>query len=229
MKIYSGVFIAAALLTGCAQNPLAKSDADNKAASAQAASANPAPQGQAAVAPATVSAPGLPPCVDAPPPKAAASNRKPAPKGKQVAASRETVAAAPCARPAPTPAPVAAAPAAPAQAAAPTASSSAKREVKGINDWSGYIQGAPAPNSKFSSLQIGMGQKEAIDIAGIPTDQGAHITGKAFIPFYMGSGAVESWLYYKGVGRLLFASNNRFSSSTGLIGIEHDAGERGYR
>ncbi|SMP44213.1 hypothetical protein [Noviherbaspirillum suwonense] len=152
MKTQSGLFIAALLLAGCAQNPLAKNGA-----------ANTQPATSAQAQPATA------------------------------------------------------------------ASSAGKREVKGINDWSGYIQGTPAANSRFSSLKIGMGQKEAMDIAGQPTDQGSHITGKAFIPFYMGSGSVETWLHYKGVGRLLFASNGGFSTSTGLIGIEHDASERGYR
>ena len=228
MKIYSGIFIATALLAGCAQNPLARNDADSKAAGPQAASASSAPQMQSAAPEVQAPAPSLPPCVESPPAKATANNRKPGAKGKPAAAPRETAAAAPCARPAPAPVVTAAAPAAPSQTAAPAASS-AKREVKGINDWSGYIQGTPAPNSKFANLKIGMGQKEAMDIAGPPTDQGAHVTGKAFIPFYMGSGAVETWLHYKGVGRLLFASNGGFSTSTGLIGIEHDANERGYR
>lgn len=229
MKIYAGALIAAAVLAGCAQNPLAKfGNAESKTAAAEPASATPpqpaAPQVQA-------STPALPPCVDTPPPKAAANDRKSRAKGKQASAPKEPVSAAPCARPSATPAPVAAATApaaAPVPAAAP-ANSAAKREVKGINDWTGYIQGTPAPNSKFANLKIGMGQKEAMDIAGQPTDQGAHVTGKAFIPFYMGSGSVETWLHYKGVGRLLFASNGGFSTSTGLIGIEHDANERGYR
>jgi len=230
MKINAGVFIAAVVLTGCAQNPLAKNDADSRAASAQAASTSPTLQAQSATSQAQASAPVLPPCVDAAPSRAAVANSKKSNvKGKQAAVPKEPVAATPCARPGTTPAPVAAAvvPAAPTQAA--SATSAAKREVKGMNDWTGYIQGTPAPNSRFSNLKIGMGQKEAMDIAGPPTDQGAHITGKAFIPFYMGSGSVETWLHYKGIGRLLFASNGGFSSSTGLIGIEHDANERGYR
>jgi hypothetical protein len=230
MKIYAGALIAAAVLAGCAQNPLAKlGGSDTRTSATEPAQAVPAPQPQAAAPQAQVSAPALPPCVDTPEPKAASNDRKSKAKGKQAKAVKEP-AAAPCAKPAPTPAPVATAvaPAAPTQATVP-ATSAGKQEVKGINDWTGYIQGTPAPNSKFANLKIGMGQKEAMDIAGTPTDQGAHVTGKAFIPFYMGSGAVETWLHYKGVGRLLFASNGGFSTSTGLIGIEHDANERGYR
>lgn len=228
MKLNPCVLIAAVLLSGCAQNPLAKGDADTSVAGTQPASSASVPQAQAPAPQA--SAPSLPPCVDAPPPKAAANDKKSKAKGKQANAPRESAYAAPCARPSTTPAPVvvAPAPAAPAQTAAP-AGSSAKREVKGINDWTGYVQGTPASNSKFANLKIGMGQREAMDIAGPPTDTGSHVTGKAFIPFYMGSGSVETWLHYKGVGRLLFASNGGFSSTTGLIGIEHDASERGYK
>lgn len=89
--------------------------------------------------------------------------------------------------------------------------------------------GKPVANSKFNKLKIGMGQKEVTDIAGAPTDQSMHVTGKAWIPFYVGSGKQEVWLYYKGVGRLVFADNAGYTTDTGLIGIEHDAGERGYK
>ena len=56
--------------------------------------------------------------------------------------------------------------------------------VKGINDWEGEIVGRPTPGSKFSQIKIGMSIKQVTDIVGQPTDQGAYITGKAFIPFF---------------------------------------------
>lgn len=119
--------------------------------------------------------------------------------------------------------------AAPAKAAAASApASGARREVKGINDWTGYIDGTPAPGSKFNKLQIGMGSKEVMDLIGAPTDQQSHVTGKAWIPFYAGSGTYETHYYYKGHGRLIFAGNGGFSTGVGLIGIEHDANEKGY-
>src|ERR1700722_16439586 len=40
------------------------------------------------------------------------------------------------------------------------------QKVKGINDYEGEITGIPAPNSKFTQLQIGMGMKQGTDIAG---------------------------------------------------------------
>jgi hypothetical protein len=118
-----------------------------------------------------------------------------------------------------------------AKSAEPSKSSSAKadkKEVKGINGWTGSIEGKPAPKSKFTRLKIGMGQKQVTDLIGPPTDQSSHVTGKAFIPFYAGAGRYETVLHYKGLGRLRFAGNGGFSTDTGLISIEHDASESGY-
>jgi hypothetical protein len=56
------------------------------------------------------------------------------------------------------------------------------QKVKGINDFEGEVTGITVPNGKFSQLQIGMGIKQVMDIAGPPTDQGAYITGKARQP-----------------------------------------------
>lgn len=104
------------------------------------------------------------------------------------------------------------------------------QKVKGINDYEGEITGIPAPNSKFTQLQIGMGMKQVTDIAGPPTDQGAYITGKAFIPFYFGSDRHRFELVYKGEGRLIFAGGSLGNYSGGnLIWIIHSATEPGYR
>lgn len=104
------------------------------------------------------------------------------------------------------------------------------QKVKGINDYEGEITGIPAPNSKFTQLQIGMGMKQVTDIAGPPTDQGAYITGKAFIPFYFGSDRHRFELVYKGEGRLIFAGGSLGNYSGGnLIWIIHCATEPGYR
>jgi hypothetical protein len=56
------------------------------------------------------------------------------------------------------------------------------RTVKGLNGYEGEITGNPARNSKFTRLQIGMSARQVTDLAGQPTDQGAYVTGKAFIP-----------------------------------------------
>jgi hypothetical protein len=104
------------------------------------------------------------------------------------------------------------------------------QKVHGINDYDGEITGIPAPNSKFTQLQIGMGMRQAIDIAGQPTDQGAYVTGKAFIPFYFGGDRHRFELVYKGQGRLIFAGGSLGNYTGGnLIWIIHCATEPGYR
>jgi hypothetical protein len=151
-------------------------------------------------------------------------------------------AAAPAAAPAPAPAPE------PAAAQAPSASGSynlsknkpvtdsTKVEagqgtaVKGINDWEGEITGVPAAGSKFAKLKIGMSREEVYGLVGQPTDQGAYVTGKAWIPFYHGSDRVRWEAVYKGHGRLIFSQQAGWASSDfHLTWIIHSANERGYR
>ena len=104
----------------------------------------------------------------------------------------------------------------------------ARKTVKGLKDWEGYVEGKPAAKTKFQRLKIGMSEKQATDLIGLPDDRNQAVTGKAWIPFYHGSGKVETMLYYKGQGRLLFSSDAGFQTSMFLIGIEHDASEDGY-
>jgi hypothetical protein len=107
------------------------------------------------------------------------------------------------------------------------------KKVKGIGDWEGEIVGTPV--AKFAQLQIGMGSRQVMDICGPPTDQGAYITGKAFIPFYFGSDRTRFELIYKGQGRLIFAGGGGYAgdwSAYGggnLIWIINSASESGYR
>ena len=104
------------------------------------------------------------------------------------------------------------------------------RTVKGLNGYEGEITGNPARNSKFTRLQIGMSAKQVTDIAGQPTDQGAYVTGKAFIPFYFGGDRHRFEMTYKGQGRLIFAGGGMGDYSRGnLIWIIHNPNESGYR
>lgn len=112
------------------------------------------------------------------------------------------------------------------------AESGKESKVVGLNGREGEVIGKPAGNSKFKSLQIGMSMRQAADIAGQPTDEGAYITGKAFIPFYFGGDKHRFELAYKGQGRLIFAGDSAWSGmgSTGtLIKIIHDPKDSGYR
>lgn len=103
------------------------------------------------------------------------------------------------------------------------------RKVKGLNDWEGEITGRPAPGSKFTQVQIGMSAKQVTDIVGQPTDQGAYVTGKAFIPFFFGADRYRYEMAYKGQGRLIFAGSAGFDSNAHLIWIIHAANDTGYR
>jgi hypothetical protein len=103
------------------------------------------------------------------------------------------------------------------------------QSVKGINDWQGEIVGIPVPGSKFDQLKIGMPMAEVLSIVGQPTDQGSYMTGKAWIPFYMGSDRARTELTFKGKGRLIFAHNAGFSTGQYLTWIIHSANETGYR
>ena len=96
------------------------------------------------------------------------------------------------------------------------------KTVKGLNGYEGEITGNPARNSKFARLQIGMSARQVTDLAGQPTDQGAYVTGKAFIPFYFGSDRHRFEMTYKGQGRLIFAGGGMGDFSSGnLIWIIH--------
>lgn len=103
------------------------------------------------------------------------------------------------------------------------------QKLKGLGDWEGEITGKPAPGTKFTKLQIGMSAKQAMDLVGQPTDQGAYVTGKAWIPFYFGSDRYRYELAYKGQGRLIFAGSSGFDSNSHLIWIIHAANDTGYR
>jgi hypothetical protein len=103
------------------------------------------------------------------------------------------------------------------------------RVVKGLNDYEGEITGDPAPGSKFSKLQIGMPLRQVMDLAGQPSDQGAYMTGKAWIPFFMGADRYRHELVYEKTGRLIFAGSGGFDSNAHLIWIIHNRNEGRYR
>jgi hypothetical protein len=229
MKYSLSILVSALALTGCITNPSTKqSGAAPTATTAQAVSNSNTPAATAGTSAAPAAGTADAPCTPAASSQASTTGKAKSAKKKTstTKSASTTPAAAPCAAPA-------ASASASAPAAAPAndqqAGSATRKEVKGINDWTGYVQGTPARNSKFAKLKIGMGEKEVTDLIGAPTDQSTHMTGKAWIPFYVGSGKREVWFHYKGVGRLLFADNAGFTSETGLIGIEHDASERGYK
>lgn len=104
------------------------------------------------------------------------------------------------------------------------------KKVKGINDWEGEITGVPAAGSAFRKLKIGMPLQQVTGLIGQPSDQGAYITGKAFIPFYYGSDKSRWEAVYRNQGRLIFSSQAGFGAGNWhLTWIIHNASEGTYR
>lgn len=101
-------------------------------------------------------------------------------------------------------------------------------QVKGRNDYEGEITGKPFPGAKFTQLEIGMPMKQVTDLVGQPNDQGAYVTGKAFIPFYFGSDRHRYEMAYKGQGRLVFAGDS-MGTNGHLIWIIYNKTDSGYR
>ena len=113
-----------------------------------------------------------------------------------------------------------------AEPAAPAADQS--RPVVSSDGFKGEIIGYPAPGSKFSRVAIGMPIREVEDRIGSPSDTAAHITGKAFIPFYFGGDTSMTELFYKGEGQLSFTPANFGSSDLRLERIIVNRNEIGY-
>ena len=104
------------------------------------------------------------------------------------------------------------------------------RKVKGINNWEGEITGKPGAKSRFTKLQIGMPMQQVVNLIGQPSDQGAYVTGKAWIPFYFGADRHRYEMVYKSQGRLIFAGGSLGNFTGGnLIWIIHNAAEAGHR
>jgi hypothetical protein len=73
-----------------------------------------------------------------------------------------------------------------------------------------------------------MPMKQVTDLIGEPTDQGAYVTGKAFIPFFFGGDKYRYEMAYKGQGRLVFAGQS-MGTGGNLIWIIHNKDDSGYR
>lgn len=103
-------------------------------------------------------------------------------------------------------------------------------KVKGINDREGELIGKMAAGSKFGKLKVGMGMKQVTDLIGQPSDQGAYMTGKAWIPFYFGGDRHRYEMVYKNTGRLIFAGGSVGDWGSGyLICVVHNRNEPAYR
>lgn len=83
----------------------------------------------------------------------------------------------------------------------------------------GEIFGTPAPDSKFSKLQIGMKMSQVGNLIGRPTRTDSRITGKQYQPFYFGGDTLRTENYYKGEGQLTFSNMHPDNEADTLIRI----------
>ena len=83
----------------------------------------------------------------------------------------------------------------------------------------GEIVGTPAPDSKFSRLQIGMTLKQVVLLIGQPNRSDSRITGKQYQPFYFGGDTQRTEAYYNGEGHLTFSNIQPDNSPDTLIRI----------
>ena len=94
----------------------------------------------------------------------------------------------------------------------------------------GEIIGNIPADSKFSKITINMPMKQVYDLIGQPTDTKSYMTGKAFIPFYMGNDAARFDALYKGEGRITFAGGSGVfgNGAYKVFNIIYDPKEAGY-
>jgi len=83
----------------------------------------------------------------------------------------------------------------------------------------GQIIGTPAPESKFSKLQIGMSLEQVKALIGQPNSTDSRITGKQFQPFYFGGDTERTEAFYNGEGRLTFSNIHPDTAADTLIKI----------
>jgi outer membrane protein assembly factor BamE (lipoprotein component of BamABCDE complex) len=87
----------------------------------------------------------------------------------------------------------------------------------------------PPADSPLAKVKTGMTEAQVLSIMGQPSDQGAYITGKAFIPWYFGSDTARVAYYYKGQGRVVFAAGGIGNRAGTVQRVEYDPNEDGVR
>ena len=87
----------------------------------------------------------------------------------------------------------------------------------------------PPADSPLAKVKTGMTEAQVLSILGQPTDQGASITGKQFIPWYFGSDTARVAYYYKGQGRVVFAAGGIGNRAGTVQRVEYDPTEDGVR
>jgi hypothetical protein len=80
---------------------------------------------------------------------------------------------------------------------------------------------AASGKNRLSQITVGMTNSEVSDLAGIPDDRAAYMTGKAWVPFFFGSDTSRENWFYTGQGHIVF-SRNRYSGGLTVIEVVAD-------
>ena len=92
------------------------------------------------------------------------------------------------------------------------------------------VAAQPIPaGSPLAKIQNGMTYQDVTNILGAPTSQIVYPSGKAWIPYYYGNDVMRSAYFYKGLGRITFASGNQFGAGRAgsVEKVEYDPNESG--
>lgn len=115
-------------------------------------------------------------------------------------------------------------PAEPVKAAKPKPAAPPKPSTRKIKSADGTIEGeivgTPAPESKFSKLQIGMTREQVENLIGPAYKTDSRVTGKQYQPFYFGGDTQRTEAYYRDEGQLTFSNRHPDDSPDILIRIQ---------
>ena len=87
--------------------------------------------------------------------------------------------------------------------------------------------GTPAPGSKFAGLHPGLSRAEVEALIGPADAHDTHLTGKSFIPFWMGGDTSRRDEYYRGAGTLTFSAQEFSGEPDTLVAVAADPAETG--
>lgn len=94
----------------------------------------------------------------------------------------------------------------------------------------GATVAAPAGGFKpITEIKAEMSYQQVMSIAGPPTSENSHMTGKSFIPFnFKGADSTRTIAHYKGQGRVVFANTSAYTNGKRVLEVQIDPGESGY-
>ena len=85
---------------------------------------------------------------------------------------------------------------------------------------------AYAADNALDRVQLGMTTSQALELTGPPTSYDTDLTGRSFIPGYIGGGTHRTVYRYRGRGRVFFLNPGPFMLPT-VVEVQVDPDEKG--